>query len=105
MSEIRTIASDDLWMSPAFGRDSVGIHFTWVNDIAAVTPAVSAVEDALAPFEARPHWGKLFAVSPDRVGALYDRLPDFRRLARHYDPTGTFRNAMADRYLSTHAGA
>jgi hypothetical protein len=36
VSEIRTIAADDLWMSPQYGRDSVGIHFTWRRDQAAV---------------------------------------------------------------------
>ena len=30
--EIRTIAADGLWMSPQYGRDTVGIHFTWERD-------------------------------------------------------------------------
>jgi xylitol oxidase len=99
ISEIRTIASDDLWMSPSYQRDSMAIHFTWVTDTRAVTPVLAAIEDALAPFEARPHWGKLFGTSPAVVSSLYDRLPDFERLLRHYDPAGKFRNQLLDTYI------
>ncbi|MGH3266094.1 MAG: FAD-binding protein, partial [Trebonia sp.] len=31
-SEVRTIAADDLWLSPTYGRDSVAFHFTWIKD-------------------------------------------------------------------------
>jgi alditol oxidase len=99
VSEIRTIASDDLWMSPSYQRDSVAIHFTWIKDTRAVTPVLAAIEDELAPFEARPHWGKLFGTSPAVVSGLYERLPDFEQLLRHYDPGGKFRNELADTYF------
>ncbi len=65
ISEIRTIAADDLWLSPSYRRDSVAIHFTWVKDVDAVLPVIAEVEERLAPFEPRPHWGKLFGVDPD----------------------------------------
>ncbi len=99
VSEIRSVAADDLWLSPAQGRDSVGVHFTWVSDTAAVLPAVAAVEAALRPFAARPHWGKLFGTAPEDVRALWPRLPDAERLLRAHDPEGTFRNDLIDRYL------
>lgn len=99
ISEIRAVAGDDLWLSPAQGRDSVAIHFTWISDAAAVTPVVAEVERALAPLRARPHWGKVFGVAPEVLSGLYDRLPDFRALTRRYDPTGKFRNDLLDRYL------
>ena len=67
VSEVRTVAADGLWLSPSYRRDSVALHFTWVKDPAAVTPVLAAVEDALAPFDARPHWGKLFGVDPDTL--------------------------------------
>lgn len=98
-SEIRTIAADDLWLSPHYGRDSVGIHFTWVADAAAVDPVRAAVEDRLAPFDVRAHWGKLFGIPAEVLSGRYERLPDFRRLAHQYDPTGKFRNEMVDGYL------
>ncbi len=99
VSEVRTVAADDLWLSAASGRDSAALHFTWVPDTAAVTPVVSAVEAALEPFAARPHWGKVFTAGPERVAAAYPRLGEFGALARKADPTGKFRNAFLDRYV------
>jgi alditol oxidase len=77
----------------------VGFHFTWVQDGAAVAPVVAAVEDALAPFAARPHWGKVFAVPPETIRGLYPRWADFGALLRRYDPAGKFRNEFMDRYF------
>lgn len=99
VSEVRSVAADDLWLSAAQGRDSVAVHFTWVPDAAAVAPAVAAVEAALDPFDARPHWGKVFTTPPERVRELWKHLPEFADLARATDPTGKLRNAMLDRYL------
>ena len=98
-SEIRTVTADPLWLSPAHGRDSVALHFTWIQDTPVVLPVVAAVEERLAPFAPRPHWGKVFAMDPDTVRASYPRMPDFQRLARELDPTGKFRNEFLDRYL------
>jgi xylitol oxidase len=98
ISEFRTVAADELWLSPSYRRDSVAIHFTWVPDAAAVAPVLAAVEDRLAPFEARPHWGKLFGADPAALRARYERMPDFQRLRHEHDPTGKFGNEMLDRY-------
>ncbi|NUS12638.1 MAG: FAD-binding protein [Streptomyces sp.] len=97
--EVRTVAADRLWLSPAFGRDTVGLHFTWIEDTARVLPVLAAVEAALAPYEPRPHWGKLFTTDPARVRALYPRMDDFTRLVAATDPAGTFSNAFLDRML------
>ncbi|MGW4462647.1 D-arabinono-1,4-lactone oxidase [Micromonospora sp. NPDC004704] len=99
ISEIRTIAADDLWLSPSYRRESVAIHFTWVKDTPAVTPVLAAIEEVLAPYGARPHWGKLFGTEPEVVRDLYERWDDFRRLRDRLDPTGTFHNALTDRYF------
>lgn len=99
VSEIRTVAADDQWISGATGRDSAALHFTWVADAAAVAPVVAAVEAALAPFDARPHWGKVFATAPERIAQLWPRLGEFAALARKADPAGVFRNAFLDRYV------
>jgi alditol oxidase len=97
--EIRTVAADRLWLSPAHGRDSVAFHFTWVKDAAAVAPVLRLLERRLAPFGARPHWGKLFSTAPETVRAGYARADDFLALARRFDPEGTFRNEMVNTYL------
>jgi xylitol oxidase len=99
VSEIRTVAADDLWLSPAFGVDCLCVHFTWVDDTAAVLPVVAALEAALAPFEPRPHWGKVFTLAPEHVRARYPRIGDFQELRRELDPTNRFGNDMVDRYL------
>ncbi|THA71439.1 FAD-binding protein [Streptomyces sp. A0958] len=99
VSEIRSVAGDDLWLSPAYGRDSVAFHFTWVPDAEAVAPVVAEVEEALAPFGARPHWGKVFSTAPEVLRTLYARYEDFERLMARYDPSGTFRNAFLDRHF------
>jgi xylitol oxidase len=99
VAEIRTVAADELWMSPSYQQDSVAFHFTWINDVPAVLPVLAGVEAQLAPFGARPHWGKLFGTSPEAMRGLYGRLPDFRQLLRDLDPAGKFRNELVDAYL------
>jgi alditol oxidase len=98
-SEIRTIAADDLWMSPCYGQACVAIHFTWHQDWETVQTLLPLIETQLQPLEARPHWGKLFTLSPDYVASCYEKLPDFQRLLTQYDPAGKFRNAFLDRYI------
>jgi xylitol oxidase len=99
VSEMRTIARDELWLSPASGRETLAIHFTWVGDTQAALPAVRAVEQALAPFAARPHWGKVFTTPGPAVRSLYPRLADANALAREFDPDGVFRNGFVEEYL------
>jgi alditol oxidase len=92
ISEIRAIAADQLWMSPCRQQSSVTIHFTWKPDWPAVSLLLPVVERELAPFSARPHWGKLFATTPARLKSLYEKLPNFIQLAKSLDPSGKFRN-------------
>lgn len=99
VSEIRTIAADELWLSPAYRQDTVGVHFTWIEDAAAVRPVMALVEEHLAPFGARPHWGKLFAMGAGRLRAGYERLSDFGELMRDLDPGGVFTNDFVRRHL------
>ncbi|MFL5778244.1 MAG: D-arabinono-1,4-lactone oxidase [Chloroflexota bacterium] len=99
VSEVRTIASDRLWLSPAFARDSVSIHFTWIPDPEPVLEVMALVEERLAPFEPRPHWGKLFGIEPEQVAARYPRMPDFAALLAAHDAGGKFRGPFLDRYV------
>jgi xylitol oxidase len=100
VSEIRTVAADGLWLSPAHGTDCVALHFTWRLDIPAVTALLPVLDAALAPFAARPHWGKLFETTPQRLHTAYPRLADFARLVDRVDPSGTFGNELVDQWLS-----
>ena len=92
ISEIRTIAADNFWLSPCYQQPSVTIHFTWKQDWPAVRKLLPVIERELAPFNARPHWGKLFTMSPQVLAARYEKLPDFKKLVAQYDPRGKFRN-------------
>jgi alditol oxidase len=92
ITEIRTIAADDLWMSPCYQQPCVTIHFTWKPEWPEVRKLLPVIEEELAPFNARPHWGKLFTMQPKTLQASYKRLPDFIELAKAYDPNGKFRN-------------
>ncbi|MEP6979920.1 MAG: D-arabinono-1,4-lactone oxidase [Nakamurella sp.] len=91
-TEIRTVAASDLWLDPAYGRDSVAIHFTWKRDQQAVLAVLPSIEAALAPFAPRPHWGKLFTLEAAQLTPRYDKLADFRWMADYFDPRGKFRN-------------
>ncbi|MEU5271254.1 FAD-binding protein [Streptomyces hygroscopicus] len=101
VSEVRTVAADELWLSPAYGRDSVAFHFTWVPDHEAVMEVVAAMEEELLPLGARPHWGKLTSATPERILSSYDRAADFARLLAGHDPAGKFRNAYLEGYFPT----
>ena len=99
VSEVRTIAADDLWLSTASGGDAVALHFTWKQlptEVAAVLPTI---EDALAPFGARPHWGKVFADRDRALARLYPRMDGFRALVARRDPEGKFSNAFLERHV------
>ncbi len=92
ITEIRTIDADDLWMSPCRNQASVTIHFTWKPDWPAVRKLLPLIEKELEPFNARPHWGKLFTLSPKTLESRYEKLDDFKKLVSTYDPKGKFRN-------------
>jgi xylitol oxidase len=99
ITELRTIAADNLWMSMAYQRDSMAIHFTWKpewNDVKQILPLI---EEKLKPFDARPHWAKLFTTPHERLQQLYPKLLDFQALARRYDPDGKFRNDFLNKNL------
>jgi len=102
VSELRTVAADELWMSPQHGEGTLGLHFTWEPEQEAVEGVLHHLEAALAPFEARPHWGKVFVARAAAIRPLYPRLPDFLALAERLDPRGAFRN---DWFESRVAGA
>src|ERR1700693_223774 len=97
ITEIRAIAADNLWLSPCYEQPCVSIHFTWKQDWPSVRKLLPVIEKELAPFKARPHWGKLFTTSPARLKSIYKKFPDFIQLSKQYDPQGKFRN----QFLST----
>jgi hypothetical protein len=92
ITELRTLAADDLWLSGAYGRDTMAIHFTWRNSPEEVAALLPAIEEALAPFDARPHWGKWHRFSRERLAAVHPRIDDARALFDRLDPGARFSN-------------
>ncbi len=99
VSEIRSIAADDLWLSGAFGTETVAIHFTWVLDVPGVYAVLPVLEAALRPFGARPHWGKCFTLEAADLREVFPRLGDFVALRDEVDPARKFGNGFLERYL------
>jgi xylitol oxidase len=99
VTELRTVAPDHLWMSTAYQRETLAIHFTWKPEWPVVRTILPRIEAALAPFDMRPHWGKLFTVPPAQLDARYQRLGDFKALVARYDPQGKFRNQFLNANL------
>jgi xylitol oxidase len=99
ITELRTVDADELWMSPCYQRPSLTIHFTWKPEWPAVKAVLPEIEHQLAPFQARPHWAKLFTMEPGHLQSLYPKLPAFRELVKEHDPTGKFRNEFITRNL------
>jgi xylitol oxidase len=99
ITEIRTIAADKLWMSPCYEQDCVTIHFTWKPDWPTVSKLLPVIERELAPFNPRPHWAKLFTLSPADLRRSYRKMSDFVELSNRYDPQGKFRNDYLNRNI------
>ncbi|MHC8606080.1 D-arabinono-1,4-lactone oxidase [Paenarthrobacter ureafaciens] len=105
VSEIRTIAADEFWLSPFYQQQSVALHFTWKPLQTEVEAFLPELERSLQPFGSRPHWGKLFTPSLYDFAALYPRFEDFRALVEANDPQGKFRNGLLDSVLGVAAPA
>jgi alditol oxidase len=99
ISEIRTVAADNLWLSTAYKRDSVAIHFTWKQDIDAVMALLPEIEAILEPFDYRPHWGKIFTMNPKKLQKRYEKMDAFKAFVKEFDPEGKFRNEFIDKNI------
>lgn len=99
VSELRTVAGDDLWMSPGSRGPHVGVHFTFRRDGEGVRAVLPAIEADLAALGAVPHWGKVTTMSPGTIRSRLPRLAEFRDLVGSFDPAGKFRNAYVERIV------
>jgi xylitol oxidase len=99
LSEVRSIAADNLWLSHNYQSPSIGLHFSWNKPWDEVKQVLPLIEERLAPFQARPHWGKLFTMTAAQIQPLYPRWADFQALLQRYDPAGKFRNGYLARYF------
>jgi xylitol oxidase len=98
-AEFRSVAPDELWMSSAYQRETICLHYATIADLGVPGQMLPAVEEALAPFAPRPHWSKLFVATAEELAPRYPKMDDFRALANRLDPKGTFRNAFLDQHV------
>jgi alditol oxidase len=96
ITEVRTIAADDLLMSPFYKKACVAFHFTWKQEIEEVNTVLPSIEEALAPYNPRPHWGKVFTMKPSVLQSRIEKLNEFKLLMTKHDPEGKFRNEFID---------
>jgi xylitol oxidase len=99
ITELRTIAADDFWLSGAYQRDTFAIHFTWKKDL-AIYPVIEKVEAALRPFNYRPHWGKVFTAEAQYLKSVYPKMSEFKALVEALDPNKKFENTFTRRFLA-----
>ncbi|KAI1700754.1 FAD binding domain-containing protein [Ditylenchus destructor] len=93
---VRTIKGDDLWMSESYNETTVAIHFTWKNNMTALMEVLPQIEQAILPYGARPHWGKVFVQGPKTYLHRYPKLDEWKQLAEKLDPTHKFRNQFIE---------
>jgi xylitol oxidase len=99
ITELRTIAADEIWLSGAYQRDTIAIHFTWKKED-AIYSVIQKVEDALRPFNYRPHWGKVFTADAKYLSTVYPRMGEFKALILALDPSKKFENSFTRRIFS-----
>ena len=99
ITELRTIAADEFWLSGTYQRDTLAIHFTWKRDD-AIYPVIEKVEAALRPLNYRPHWGKVFTADGKYLSSVYPKMSEFKALVEALDPLSKFENTFTRRILA-----
>lgn len=99
VTEVRSIAADELWLSPAYKKEVIAIHFTWKQEVEKVMKVIPQVEAKLSPLGAMPHWGKIFTMPAAEVQSRYPKFKDFLALAKKMDPQGKWKNAFLQRNI------
>lgn len=97
--EFRFVKSDDIWMSPFYGREtcSIAIHRFFEEDY---QPLFNAVEPIFKKYHGRPHWGKLNTLNSTELAALYPHWNDFQAVREELDPNGKFMNPYLKKIFS-----
>lgn len=100
ITELRTVAGDDQWLSPTQGQDVVGVHFTCNPDTDRVLSVLHVIEPILLAAGGRPHWGKFFLASAAELAPRYPQLDRWLRLRDRFDPGHKFGNAFIADHLT-----
>jgi FAD/FMN-containing dehydrogenase len=90
--EYRSVAADDVWISPFYKRESatIAVHQFHTVD---TTRLFTAAETIFKKYEGRPHWGKRHTRTRHELTEIYPEFERFRALRQKLDPQGKFLNA------------
>jgi FAD-linked oxidoreductase len=96
--EVRFVAADDAHLSPSYERDScyIAVHQDRKLDW---KPYFAGVEEVMADYDGRPHWGKRHSMRAETLASLYPEWDEFQSARARLDPQRRFRNAYTDRVL------
>jgi len=97
----RTIASDDNYLSPHHGRDSVSISLHH-NAGLPFDKYFSDIEPIFNSYEGRPHWGKKHNLKAGDLKMLYPQWDRFHKLRKSFDPDGVFINSYLKEIFEGH---
>jgi FAD/FMN-containing dehydrogenase len=89
--EFRTVAADDIWISPMQGRHCVSISFHQYARM-AWQEAFAGVEKVFQKAGGRPHWAKRHTLTSADVLRLYPDAPKWGAVRKRYDPAAKFLN-------------
>jgi L-gulonolactone oxidase len=96
--EVRFVAGDDAFLSPAHERDScyIAVHQYRGMDFESYFRGVEAIMDGLG---GRPHWGKRHYQSAETLRPRYPEWDRFAAVRDRVDPERLFQNAYTQRVL------
>ena len=96
--ECRFVHSDDIWLSPAYQRESAYIAVHMYKGM-PYQDYFQHVEEIFQRYQGRPHWGKMHTRDASSLEQLYPRWHDFRRIRATLDPQGVFLNEYLRKLL------
>jgi FAD-linked oxidoreductase len=89
--ECRFVQSDDIWLSPAYQRESAYIAIHMYKGM-PYERYFRAIEPIYQPYGGRPHWGKMHTLDAATLATRYPHWDDFRRVRTALDPNGVILN-------------
>lgn len=99
--EIRWVQADDIYLSPAYKRDSCFLTMCMYGQEDQTQRFFHCLEKIFREFQGRPHWGKIHYLTEQELKPLYPQWREFIRVRETVDPTHTFSNGYLDRVLGT----
>lgn len=96
--EVRWVAPDDAFLSPAGGRDTCYIAVHQYQGM-EYEPYFRACEAVFDRYNGRPHWGKRHFQTAETLRERYPHWDKFAQVRNRFDPKGRFSNEYINRVL------